>query len=112
MLQAPADFSDGCTSRECIAGWGCLNDGARDGRRSSRLLEWAEQQRAFTGSVLVVWAREDKLMPPEHAERLAAHFENADHPTPRSSVWVWTSTRSGSPPRTMATRSERQLLAS
>ena len=26
----------------------------------------------------MVWAREDKLMPPEHAERLAAHFENAE----------------------------------
>ena len=39
------------------------------------LLEWAEHQRAFTGPVLVVWAREDKLMPSEHAERLAAHVE-------------------------------------
>ncbi len=46
--------------------------------KKTQLLEWAEQQRAFTGSVLVVWAREDKLMPPEHAERLAAHFENAE----------------------------------
>ena len=43
-----------------------------------QLLEWAEQQRAFTGPVLVVWAREDKLMPPEHAVRLAEHFENAE----------------------------------
>ena len=46
------------------------------------LLEWAEQQRVFTGPVLVVWAREDKLMPPEHAVRLAEHFENAEL------VWV------------------------
>ena len=46
------------------------------------LLEWAEQQRVFTGPVLVVWAREDKLMPPEHAERLAEHFDNAEL------VWV------------------------
>ena len=42
-----------------------------------QLLEWAEQQRSFRGSVLVVWAREDKLMPPAHAERLSEHFENA-----------------------------------
>ena len=28
--------------------------------------------------MLVVWAREDKLMPPEHARRLADHFENAE----------------------------------
>lgn len=30
------------------------------------------------GPVFVVWAREEKLMPLEHAERLAEHFENAD----------------------------------
>ena len=42
-----------------------------------QLLEWAEQQRSFRGPVLIVWAREDKLMPPAHAETLAAHFENA-----------------------------------
>ena len=47
-----------------------------------QLLEWAEQQRAFTGPVLVVWAREDRLMPHEHAVRLAEHFENAEL------VWV------------------------
>ena len=41
------------------------------------LLEWAEQQRSFGGPVLVVWARDDKLMPPVHAERLAGHFDNA-----------------------------------
>ncbi len=46
------------------------------------LLEWAEEQRTFGGPVLVVWAREDKLMPPAHAERLAQHFENAEL------VWV------------------------
>ena len=47
-----------------------------------QLLEWAEQQRAFTGPVLIVWAREEKLMPPEHAERLADHFADAEL------VWV------------------------
>ena len=46
------------------------------------LLEWAEQQRSFGGPVLVVWARDDKLMPPAHAERLAGHFDNAQL------VWV------------------------
>lgn len=44
----------------------------------SLLIEWAEQQRSFPGSVLIVWAREDKLMPPAHAARLAEHFENSD----------------------------------
>ena len=42
------------------------------------LLKWAEQQRAFTGPVLIVWAREDKLMPPDHASRLSEHFVNAE----------------------------------
>ena len=28
------------------------------------LLEWADQQRSFAGPVLIVWARDDKLMPP------------------------------------------------
>ena len=42
-----------------------------------QLLGWAEQQRSFRGPVLIVWAREDKLMPPVHAERLAECFENA-----------------------------------
>ena len=39
--------------------------------------KWAQQQRSFLGPVLIVWAREDKLMPPAHAERLAEHFENS-----------------------------------
>ena len=48
----------------------------------TQLLEWSEQQRAFKGQVLVVWACEDKLMPPEHAESLTEHFANAEL------VWV------------------------
>ena len=48
----------------------------------AQLLEWAEEQRVFKGQVLVVWAREDKLMPLAHAERLADHFENTEL------VWV------------------------
>jgi len=46
------------------------------------LLQWAERQRSFQGPTLIVWAREDKLMPPAHAKRLAAHFENSQL------VWV------------------------
>ena len=46
------------------------------------LLEWADQQRSFRGPVLIVWAREDKLMPPAYAHRLAEHFENSQL------VWV------------------------
>lgn len=41
-----------------------------------QLLAWADQQRSFAGPVLIIWAREDKLMPPTHAERLADHFPN------------------------------------
>ena len=50
--------------------------------KKSQLLEWVEQQRSFQGQVLIVWARQDKLMPPSHAERLANHFENTQL------VWV------------------------
>ncbi len=48
----------------------------------AQLLEWAEQQRAFDGPVLIVWARDEKLMPPEHAVRLTEHSDNAEL------VWV------------------------
>ena len=44
--------------------------------KPQQLLEWADQQRSFAGPVLIVWAREDKLMPPTHAEGLAEHFQN------------------------------------
>ena len=50
--------------------------------KKHQLLEWAEQQCSFRGPVLIVWAREDKLMPPAHAARLAEHFENSQL------VWV------------------------
>ena len=45
--------------------------------KKTLLMEWAEQQRAFRGPVLIVWARVDKLMPPAHPERLAEHFEKS-----------------------------------
>ena len=44
--------------------------------KPQQLLTWADQQRTFAGPVLIIWAREDKLMPPTHAERLADHFQN------------------------------------
>ena len=46
--------------------------------KKKELLEWAERQRAFQGKVLIIWAREDRLMPPSDAERLAEHFENSE----------------------------------
>jgi pimeloyl-ACP methyl ester carboxylesterase len=40
------------------------------------LLTWASRSAAFTGPVLIVWAAEDKVMPPEHGRRLAELFPN------------------------------------
>ena len=37
----------------------------------SELLEWSERLRSFDRPVLVVWAAEDRVMPPEHGRRLA-----------------------------------------
>ena len=59
-----------------------LNKYLRNVPKKRMLLEWADQQRSFRGPVLIVWAREDKLMPPAHAHRLAEHFENSQL------VWV------------------------
>ena len=50
-----------------------LNKYLRNVPKPKQLLEWADQQRTFAGPVLIVWARDDKLMPPTHAERLAEH---------------------------------------
>ena len=44
--------------------------------KPQQLLEWPDQQRTFAGPVLIIWARDDKLMPPTHAQRLAEHFQN------------------------------------
>jgi pimeloyl-ACP methyl ester carboxylesterase len=38
------------------------------------LLEWAERLRSFDRPALVVWAEEDRVMPPEHGRRLAELF--------------------------------------
>lgn len=38
----------------------------------AELLRWAEKLRDFDRPALVVWAAEDKVMPPEHGRRLAA----------------------------------------
>jgi pimeloyl-ACP methyl ester carboxylesterase len=35
------------------------------------LLEWSERLRSFNRPALVVWAEEDRVMPPEHGRRLA-----------------------------------------
>ena len=42
-----------------------------------RLLELSERLRTFTRPVLVLWAREDRMMPLDHADRLAALFPDA-----------------------------------
>ena len=44
--------------------------------------QWAEEQKSFGGNVLIVWAKDDKLMPPKHAEQLGKHFKNT------TLVWV------------------------
>jgi len=38
------------------------------------LLEWSERLRTFDRPALVVWAKEDRVMPPEHGRRLAELF--------------------------------------
>ncbi|KUH85494.1 MULTISPECIES: alpha/beta hydrolase [unclassified Mycobacterium] len=42
-----------------------------------RLLELSERMRTFTRPVLVVWAREDRMMPLAHADRLVELFPDA-----------------------------------
>jgi pimeloyl-ACP methyl ester carboxylesterase len=59
-----------------------LNKYLRNVPTKKLLLKWADQQRSFRGPVLIIWAREDKLMPPAHAERLVKHFEHSQL------VWV------------------------
>ncbi|MBT1190915.1 alpha/beta fold hydrolase [Rhodococcoides kroppenstedtii] len=43
----------------------------------STLLEWASRLSTFDRPVLVVWATEDRMMPPAHAQRLEHLFPNA-----------------------------------
>jgi pimeloyl-ACP methyl ester carboxylesterase len=43
----------------------------------SQTLEAAERLRSFDKPVLLAWSSEDKVFPPEHAERLAKLFPNA-----------------------------------
>jgi pimeloyl-ACP methyl ester carboxylesterase len=51
---------------------------AGDTRRGRRdLLAATDALETFARPVLVVWAREDRVMPPEHGRRLAAAFPNA-----------------------------------
>ena len=42
--------------------------------KKRELLEWAQRQRAFDRPVLVVWAPEDRIMPPEHGRMLTELF--------------------------------------
>lgn len=42
-----------------------------------RLLELSEKMRSFTRPVLVVWAREDRMMPLVHADRLVELYPNS-----------------------------------
>jgi pimeloyl-ACP methyl ester carboxylesterase len=44
---------------------------------NGELREWAERQRRFDRPVLVAWAAEDRVMPPEHGHRLAELFPDA-----------------------------------
>ncbi|MPZ93463.1 MAG: alpha/beta fold hydrolase [Propionibacteriales bacterium] len=44
---------------------------------SDDLLAAAPSLRAFTGPALIVWATEDRVMPVDHATRLAEHLPNA-----------------------------------
>jgi pimeloyl-ACP methyl ester carboxylesterase len=41
------------------------------------LLDWSDQLKSFDRPVLVIWAKEDKLMPREHGPRLARLFPDA-----------------------------------
>jgi pimeloyl-ACP methyl ester carboxylesterase len=43
------------------------------------LLNWAEKLREFDRPALVVWAAEDKVMPPEHGRRLAELLPRSEH---------------------------------
>ncbi|MBV5243672.1 alpha/beta hydrolase [Mycolicibacterium sp. PAM1] len=43
----------------------------------ARLLEMSEQMRTFDRPVLVIWAREDRMMPLEHADRLVELYPDA-----------------------------------
>ncbi|MGB8945630.1 MAG: alpha/beta hydrolase [Streptomyces sp.] len=45
----------------------------------SELLGWADKLRDFDRPALVVWAAEDKVMPPEHGRKLAALLPKGQH---------------------------------
>ena len=49
------------------------------GARPDRLLQAAEQAGSFDRPVLVLWAADDKVMPPAHGPRLAALFPQGSH---------------------------------
>ncbi|MEV8021389.1 alpha/beta hydrolase [Streptomyces sp. NPDC086554] len=43
------------------------------------LMNWAEKLREFDRPALVVWAAEDKVMPPEHGRKLAELLPRSEH---------------------------------
>ncbi len=45
----------------------------------AELLEWSERLRDFDRPALVVWATEDKVMPPEHGRRLVELLPKGEH---------------------------------
>lgn len=45
--------------------------------RRKTLLEWSSRLSTFTRPVLIVWATEDRMMPPAHAHRLVDLFTDA-----------------------------------
>ena len=49
--------------------------------KPQQLLKWADQQRTFAGPVLIIWARDDKLMPPIHVVglRWVEHLRASAH---------------------------------
>ena len=49
------------------------------GKDRKILVAAAEQLAQFTGRSLVVWAKDDRVMPPDHGHRLAALLTNCDH---------------------------------
>jgi len=65
--------------RRVFADKGVWNDivGLLQGVSTRYTLEAAEALRSFDKPVLIAWAREDKIFPPEHAERFAALIPDA-----------------------------------
>jgi pimeloyl-ACP methyl ester carboxylesterase len=44
----------------------------------AQLLEWSERQRSFERPVCIIWAEDERMMPPEHARRLGELFKDSE----------------------------------